>query len=145
MPRLERVENLSSQMEYLLIRVDNEFAFETMQKNNPRTDNNIVLTEKLNHKGRTPEGKQIVSDSCLMITYGDHIELIGNPEMKTEQEALIKLDRRMPDFAGRFDEIQVDVRSETALQLTKLLHKPVVIRYQPTVPEVNVIERTFWV
>lgn len=123
---ISEAERISQGKEYRFVRLDDRFGFEEIRPHVQREHKNLAKNTKL-FEGRTPEGKDIVTDGGRMIVHTDHIELA-------------------PEWADDSVEVKaanLAVHQETAQKLANLLRMPVVMKYQSVVRESPIQEFTF--
>jgi len=142
----ERTERIIRGKEYRFIRLGDKFGFEeirpTITTQRPRSHENLAKSTKL-FKGRTQDGKYVVTDGGRMIAYADHIELAVDWTATTQIEAMIGFNMNQGDVSAKYDQIQLPIRKETAQKLADLLHRPVSMKYQPVSVGVRMQEFTF--
>lgn len=120
------IERITQEKEYRFIRLGDRFGFEEILPHVPRQHKNLARNTGL-IEGRTPKGKDIVTDGGRMIAFADHVELA-------------------PEWADDSVEVKaanLAVHQETARKLADLLRMPVVMKYQSVVRDARIQEFTF--
>lgn len=120
------IERITQKKEYRFVRLRDRFGFEEILPHVPREHKNLAKSTKL-FDGRTPQGKDIVTDGGRMIVHTDHIELA--PEWA--------------DDSVKVKAANLAVHQETAQKLADLLHQLVVMKYQSVLRNSPIQEFTF--
>ena len=135
-------ERITPGKEFRFIRVEGEFGFEEIRPHLSRGHKHVAKSLNL-FKGRSPDGKYIVSDGGRMIAFADHVELAPDWTGSTQVEKMLGFNYQQKNAEEAYDRIQLAVRKETAQKLATLLHMPVTMKYQSVVLHSPVEEFTF--
>lgn len=128
-PPLELKAQLLPLRDYLFTRVDDEFAVEPAGLFGKKTKmEHSNIAKRFGNKGKTPEGKFIVSDGGTLTAYTDRIVLRGST-FSTKIEALIGLNINASNAAEQRDQKELPVRLDTGQKLANLLGIRVDVEY----------------
>lgn len=143
MPILETREQLLPRRHYLWIRLDDQFGFEEIVfASRPREHKHIARATQL-YRGRTPEGKLIVTDGGRMTAFADHVEISIDVTGSTQVEAIMGINAYREDAYAELDRIMLPVRQESCQKLATLLGMPVEMDYVYTSVAGKKVHSTF--
>lgn len=127
MTPLERLNQINEGRRYQLIRLGDKFGSRKKDQHIPQPLSQLARGDHLTG-GRTPEGKEIVTDALTMEAFNDHVVLSGGPDMTVQMEAIATTSQSK--LSPQKNDILLSVHQETAQKLADFLKIRVDLEYQ---------------